>query len=517
MSSSPYSGDNVRRGVIHYLFGRGVAGLAGFATVLLLVRYMDVQGYAGYTALSGLAMMCGVISTLGLERAIARYVPEGQMHHGADELLSFIWKTALIRLLASLSISLLIFVFWGPLTQVIDYIRLDDFPPSLALFIVAETLFQHFSSVFQALMLQKMLTRLLVIQWCGRLLLIVAALMADAMITLEDVLWIVAIPEIIGVVAFVCVLNYQRVRLVAGSGDDLSSEEAAWPSWGPVMTMAMHNYGFNLLAAPPQGYFMRMLIAVTLPVEVVAAYGFFQSIAEKARQYIPMHFFFNMIEPLMMAQYLKEGDFAALSHRCQVLYKSNLLLFIPAIAWVAAAGPYIATAMTGGKFDGQSWILLVVMLQLLIGSHVLVLQLILNALGRSSLLVRASSYALVGFVGFVLIASQVAELGLLFAPLIFSLILNVLIVRALNREGYPYQPAWKMLREVIAVGSVVGLVVALSLDAIHPAVSHLLVAAVSGVVVFSACGLGVYASKIIDREDINLIRNMFNKKTESLS
>ena len=44
--NSPYSKENVRQGIWHYLLGRGFAGIGGFATVILLVRYMDVQSYA---------------------------------------------------------------------------------------------------------------------------------------------------------------------------------------------------------------------------------------------------------------------------------------------------------------------------------------------------------------------------------------------------------------------------------------------------------------------------------------
>jgi hypothetical protein len=66
MHSNPYTKENARQGALHYLMGRGAAGVAGFLTVILLVRFMDVQNYAAYTALSGLVALCGVLSGLGM-------------------------------------------------------------------------------------------------------------------------------------------------------------------------------------------------------------------------------------------------------------------------------------------------------------------------------------------------------------------------------------------------------------------------------------------------------------------
>ena len=79
MHTNPYTLESAQLGALHYLMGRGAAGVAGFLTVILLVRFMDVQNYATYTALSGLVALCGVLASLGIERVISRYVPEGRL------------------------------------------------------------------------------------------------------------------------------------------------------------------------------------------------------------------------------------------------------------------------------------------------------------------------------------------------------------------------------------------------------------------------------------------------------
>lgn len=514
MVNSPYSKENVRQGILHYLLGRGLAGLAGFATVILLVRYMDVQSYAGFTALTGLIAMSGVFAGLGLERAISRYVPEARLERSATELGSFIWRISLIRLSAAFAVCLIFYALWDSILRIFSDVHLIQFPISLVYFVVAETLFQHFSSVLQALVKQKALTRILIVQWGGRLIMIAWVMFYQASISLEDSLWIMAVPEMIGVLVF--------VMLLLDELNELKKEETAvnpaksvepWPNWNEIYKMAGHNYGFTLLAAPPQGYFMKMLAAAFLPTQMVAAYGFFISIAERARQYIPLHLLYNLIEPVMIGSYLQNRDFSTLNKRCQLLYKSNLVLLIPLLAWVAAAGAFIIATLTGGKYQEYLWLLMVVMLQLTIGSHVVVLQLILNSVGSSVLLVRAGVVALLGMAAFLVITMFINVQLLVIAPLVFSLICNTYIIRTLKHQDYPYKILWSQFLGALASGLVAylvtsALIIPQSLIKYH----SLSVAILTGLMIFMIYMVGLYFFKAIRIEEFHLVKSIVRRK-----
>jgi O-antigen/teichoic acid export membrane protein len=505
MRSNPYNQENLRHGAFHYLMGRGAAGAAGFLTVLLLVRFMDLHNYAAYTALSGIAAMCGVLAGLGMERVVSRYVPDARLHHSVADLSRFIWITSAVRLLAALLVVALLFAFWPLVDQFLAVTEFKGFSVGLACFISAETMFQHFSSVLQSLVMQKTLTRLLVIQWAGRLLLIAAVVFIKSGIDWHDALWIFAIPELLGVIAFVVVIK-QHLHNLHAEHNELSS--GRWPQWGQVARIGLHNFGFTLLAAPPQGYFMKVLTAAYLPVEVVAAYGFFLSVAEKARQYIPLHFFYGLLEPMMIAGYLKDRDFSALSYRCQLLYKSNLLLMVPAIAWVAVAGDPIVGLMTGGKFQGLSWILVLVMVQLTIGSHVVLLQLLLNSLEKSKILFTASLVALPGLLLAMAVSIVTSPIWLLCTPIVFSLVMNLYIVFHLARSRHPYKPSWKMLGSVSVSGLVAFATVKL-LSMAGPLSTSSLVTAITALFgVMTAYLLVIWVSKAIDKSEIGLIKDI---------
>lgn len=512
--NSPYSKENVRQGIWHYMLGRGFAGLGGFATVILLVRYMDVQSYAGFTALTGLIVLAGIFAGLGLERAISRYVPEAMLHRSVAELSQFVWRITFVKLLAALLASLLFWALWHPLLHIFADVQLDKFPIALVYFVVAETLFQHFSSVFQAMLMQKILTRILTVQWAGRLIIIVWAVMQDNHIGLHESLWVMAIPEMAGVIVFAITFNFHTNTLKQAEKLVTNTNLSAWPDWQAIGKMAAHNYSFTLLAAPPQGYFMKMLAAAFLPTQMVAAYGFFINIAEKVRQYIPLHLLYNLIEPVMIGNYLQNSDFKVLNHRCQLLYKSNLLILIPLLAWIAAAAPFIITSLTGGKFQEYSWLLMLVMLQLTVGSHVVLLQLILNSVGKSVLLVKAGLYALLGMALFLALTLPINVQSLVIAPLIFSFICNFFIISKLQKSGYPYSLSWQLFIGACAAGVVASIISFLIIQQSVLVSTHpVLISILSGMLITVIYAIGLYFFKAIHTDEIRLLMSILQKKT----
>lgn len=450
--TSPYSRDNVRNGVFHYLLGRGMSGVASFASVILLVRHMDVESYAGYTALTGLIMMAGVLAGLGLERALARYIPEGRMHHPAKSLRRFIWTTCLLRFLVASALTAVIIALWPFVVRVFEGIRLEAFPLPLACFLIATSLFQHFSTVLQSLVLQKILTRILVIQWAGRLGMILALIAIQSGITLEQSLWVMAAPEMAGIVAFVLVTYWHLRGLIRQRPPATQGKQPPWPRWGDVMRMAMHNYGYNLLAAPPQGYFMRILAAALLPPPFVAAYGFFLSLVERLRQYLPVQLLYNIIEPVIIANYIKNEDFRKSNTHIVLLYRFNLLCMVPVIAWVGSSGSHIINLITGGKYESSAWLLLISLIHLFFSTHAMLLQLLVNATGSSKVLLRSAIGAATVAILYIGVAIFSTRLVLIvFTPVLFAAINNSLGVLFFRRNGYDYEYNWPdVIKSVLA-------------------------------------------------------------------
>lgn len=447
---NPYGRSNVRRGILHYLSGRTLAGISSVGSVILLARYMRIIDYAGYTALTGLLMTATLICDLGINRTIARYVPEGRVRHSPEALVQFVWRTAFARVITATVFSTLIYFGWPIILHLFAAVQIPHFPWALVAYLLATVLFHHFTSVMQALVLQKVLARLTAIQWGGRLLLILWFIWKNGIISLDQALWVMALPELVIALAFVWFIRrYMRSIPRKTSHYDVRD---AWPNWHKVISMSRHNYMYNLLGMAPQGYFMRMVVAALLPAPFVAAYGFFASLIERARKYLPFQLMRNFIEPVVIASYLKDHDFARLRQRTQLLYKVNLLILGPALVTVTLYGDGISHLLIGSRFDPYTWLIGLFIAQLVIANYMLTTQLVLNAVEESDILTKTGvlsiSIALLS-------AAAVAKAGslreIILAPLAYDFANSFFGVYLIRRRGYNYRLPWTFLLKLTSV------------------------------------------------------------------
>src|SRR3954453_1639552 len=102
--------------------------LVNLGASVVLFRVLNVQNVALYFKLSSVLALLGVLSDLGIERALPRFVPEVEMREGRPGLLRFLRVTALIRIgtLLPFLMALLIFpdFFWNQLQ-----LAPSDLPP----------------------------------------------------------------------------------------------------------------------------------------------------------------------------------------------------------------------------------------------------------------------------------------------------------------------------------------------------------------------------------------------------
>lgn len=508
---SPYTRTNVRKGIPHYLLGRALSGITGFVSIILLVRYMDVSDYAAYTTVISLIMMAGMLSNLGLERAATRYVPEGRLKHSAVLLSRFIWTTTLARLVVAALLTLVAAFLWQFLGErVFTKVPIGAFTWGIAGYLIASALFRYLSAVMQALVQQKALTRVLTVQWGGRLILILVLVAAQASITLDQAIWIMAVPELAGVVILAWVLHLHLSTLRQHQQNTPDKVDAGrWPVWPEVRTMALHNYSYNLLTMPPQNYFMLMLAAVVLPVPFVAAYGFFLNLVERARPYLPLQLMYGMAEPVLIAGFVKDNDFEKLCLRSQFLFKANLILLVPILAWLAVAAPDLTHLLTGGKFTEYAWLLVLIIGQLMVGSHALTSQLVLNAVGQSHILLKSGIFSLLVMgmaVG--LAASSGHWIYVVFAPLIYSVANNGYIVLALRHHRYAYPLPWADILKIVVSGCVAGMTVLPIVDGVHSTLGRVILAGGGGLIVYL---MALKLLRAMSAEDIQIMRSMLKR------
>lgn len=510
--SSPYSRANVRRGIGHYVLGRSLSAMAGLATIILLVRHMDTPSYAAYTAMLGLCILFSMLASFGMERALARFIPEGLMHRPVVQLANFLLFVCSARLGLTLLLIAALWLGWPVLTPHFQGLPVAaELPGALAVLLVTSTMFQLLSAIMQALVLQKQLTQVMVVQWGGRLLLILALLSSSTRITLEQALWLMALPDGVGAVLLIWIAgNYLRRRAAAPDTQAITCDGRAWPSWRAVARLALNNYGYNLLAALPQGSTMILLAAAFLAAPFIAAYGFYINLLERFRQYLPLQFMLNLAEPVLIAGYVGSGDFQKLCSNGRLLYKFNLLLLLPAMAWLGAISGELTGLLTGGRHAEHGWILPVLVLQLAIGSHATILQIVINAVGRSSILAFSGCAALaaMGIAVFAVLASGQFS-WLLVTPLVYEIVNNLTALALLRRGQMRYDPQWRFHCKAVLATAFSGFA---AMQAATLATSSLGAVMLAGIAAFGVFALTAFFLRPAEAGEFQTLRDLLKRR-----
>lgn len=424
----------LKKKLINYGLGRGVAAIGGMLMVFVLAKFMAVNEYAQYSTFLGIAMLAGVVTSFGLDPVIARYVSEAKVKGDEEAINSIVLIVIFARMLGAIVFAVILYVFWHEISLRLKISEHVCF--YFLFFLVCEVVFQTFQNVFQAVMAQENLTKVITLQSVLRIFGIGLVIWISGLSNLdvEEVFEILACSE------FICVLIFCFLFFGERKETRIVSIQKSGLNWNDIIRMARNNFFYTLLSSPPQGYFMRLLVSMCFDSRFVAAYGFFLSLSEKIRQYVPMHFFFGIIEPVLVRVYVKSNDFREVSSIACLLYKTNILIFSAVSVFAYICGWWFIGWGVNDDYVQFNWVWIVILLYLTLGSHVVLLQLIQNVTKETTVLLDSVPYSLIGF--FVVAVSGVVfnSYLLIFAPMLHVLVMNFYATYRLNFFGFDYRP-----------------------------------------------------------------------------
>lgn len=97
-SDNPYSADQVKRSLIHFIFGKGSTAIVGLALMLLVVRALPAGEYGIYIAMLAALEIIQLASNPGLIAAAYRYVPEIRSKNQGSALHQLLVRLSVFRL-----------------------------------------------------------------------------------------------------------------------------------------------------------------------------------------------------------------------------------------------------------------------------------------------------------------------------------------------------------------------------------------------------------------------------------
>lgn len=456
----PYQSRDVRRGMGKFLSGKMIQAVAGVVVLLMMVRLMEVGQYANYVTAVSLAIFVGTVSILGLDRVLSRYIPEGRIKATPAQLIRFINRVKLLRLVTVGGVALGVALAWPHLAS-----RLQLPPTGLTLPLILSAVSHAFDQVqrlvLHSLMLQAALRNAITATWMSRILFLLAVAFTDTPLTAVLALWITLVSEVIGWLWMARATTKHYVVLGRNSSID-STRDSSWPSdMRSMLLFGWHNYLMGQASFPSQARVQQLLVAAFFPPTVVAAFGFFRNLSEQLRSYLPLQLMKSLAEPVMFGRYAQTQDFSELNAMTNLLMKANILLVAPLTAWLCVAGEPAIALLTGGKFIGELWVLAVLVASLAVSTQLTLLVIVANATGISRRLPVATVTASASTV--LLLWSQIPTIGIVgvvLSDVVFGSVAVLIMVFGMSRDGYRYEfHILILLRMVIFVVLVAGLAV----------------------------------------------------------
>lgn len=442
-----YSADRVRRSLVHYLLGRGTASLASFATAILLIRIFPVNTYALYTAFSGLLVFIGMASTGGIDRVVPRFLPELKQV-GADRTMRsyIIWLSGL-RMFFTLCILLPLLLFSDSIAGFLKFTGAAG--PSVlfsfSAFVLARTMSAQFSLVLQSLLHQREATIGNIIEFVTRLAVILIGYLYFDRMALDTVYWIFFVSSGLGC-TYLCVQVYRYTGKMDAVKD---RQEVDRIPLQRLLQVGWNNYLYRFLGFPTTTQASKILAASFLASFQTAILGFSCTIIDVMVRYLPASLLLGLIEPVFMARYSEDRNFENLNQMAQIVLKINLFLIAPAAAWMAFAGSPVLGVISVGKYTDAALTIVALMVWVMIYSQQLVLQLILNAIEETHLLVSSNLRVLLFLPVYLGLILGLGLTGLLSGIILLPTIRNYYIVSKMRNLGYPYKLDWPRLKRII--------------------------------------------------------------------
>lgn len=469
-----YTSARVRKGFIHFIAGKGISSIASFLVAIIIVRELPVTQYATYTAILGLIITLMLLSNLGIERAVPKFLSQVKQSGNDQELRELTLRLIIYRLAALIVVVTITAVCSDYLLPKFQ-IKIDDsILIAFCLYSIGYGISMHLIRTLQAFLMQKEATLSMSIEWFIKLAILLTLILNEYTITLSSVIYIHSFSVFLSVFySLFKVLKYVMIDNCEDVADRVINDQL-------LFRFSLNNYCQMLAGFHCTQSTNKLIGSALLVPSSVAALGFTYSIIGVFKRYLPSQLFLGLIEPVVMGRFSRSGDFNETRLLTSILFKINLFLLTPALVWVFADGKHIIDFITKGKYGDSAWLVGTLLIGLILESHRSVLQMISNAIDKSELLLSSNLYTLIMLPIIILLTKHYQlngfVVGILSTLFVRNIILEIMLSRLSYELKYDLISLLKLL--VISLASVLlveYLSIALSINSVFLSLLNLVV------------------------------------------
>lgn len=387
----------------------GQVASSGFAVIfaLLLVRCMSIEGYASYTSFTAIGVLTCFVTAIGMDRVLGRFLPPIVLEHGNRVAVIVAFKLLAIRVVvyvivtASLgTLAVEVFTYKGE--------KFQTFSPELYCYTygVLFSINEHLRLTLSALFKSKWAATASLFQWIARIL----PLGFVVFVYGEVGLLFAVLITILGEAVALTVHGYMLLRIVIKFNDYKVKNTVSEEGLGSYLRFGLVNYLSALVSVPISGGYLRSYVVSNESTLLGAVFGFFYTLYDRFRPYLPVQMFENIIEAAMSVAHAEGKPSEEVFSLVGMILRFNIILVVPASAWVAFFGSGIIGVVSAGKYGGQEWVLALLMLSSLPSALMTLLMFVANIYRLSQFVLYISIVALLSS-GFVFLRSEISGLN----------------------------------------------------------------------------------------------------------
>lgn len=392
-SQGIYSSRRTASNAWKFLLGKGFSALCTIGLLASIVRFLPLEEYAIYISFLAALETSIVLSSLGIDWVIIRYVPQYAVNGPYIKLRKFIFTTVMVRLITLLVFSGLASIslfYFSPLY----FINKTGASILLMGLFVSEGLLRLLRDNTLESLANQSLTQVCIVLRQGVFLFILSIVSVVGMLgKLEVILACELTASLLALIAAIYSVRHATALLQKHSQD----ENWKAPNFFELRRTAWHNYVGGLISYP---YSLQSLVLLVVAIEgaaFTALFGFVVRLVEILRGYLPALLLMNVLRPRIFGLYELTRKFEKPAAEARVISRISLFTIFPILVIFSLYGDWIIKTASGSRFHEGGILLLVFALSLVFRVQRQMATLLINCVNCSSILIRNASYSLILF------------------------------------------------------------------------------------------------------------------------
>lgn len=440
-----------RDSLFHFVFGKAFSAIASLIIVVTIIRQLEVAEYAVYATLHALVMFLRLLTSFGVNSSVLRFLPDLRVVGNSKATYAFLLGG--IGLRAALYVAPVLLLYFLGAGWLSNLLSLGEWQWLLAWYLVVG--FFRITATFTAGALESLLWQ----KQAQYSIAVATLLRLVGVFYLLSIgqfdLWTLVVLELVTeTISLLLLITSGLSKWRVDPSRDDGNYQKLIDDAGRYANFSLWAYLYNLTTVLHGSAPNRLIVSAFLGTASTALFGAIDRLIQFVKQYEPVKLLLGLVRPVFNANFRSQSDFPKIMSMADGLFRLNFVVLMLPLLPCAVAGHYIFDIVSAGKYSAASSFFLGFYFVLVLGSFMMVLELIVKALELTKIFVLSN----LAQSGSVLVAlpflPTVGLWALVAANVLGYLIAIGIVVRFLAKKKFPIRIRWPLIAFVAAAAAI---------------------------------------------------------------